>query len=202
MNTSTLLTHRLAGVALAAAALLASLQAQAADVSLSGLTTFHNDVVQIDFSLDAPGTLRVWTDSWLSGINFDPTLALFNGSGLLIASNDDADIDFGAGPGYFDAGISLQAQSGSYRLTLSAAPNFANGPQWQNGFALDGETPVAISQWDQPSRDLNTNDQKGGFWRVQFQGVSQAAVVPEPATAALLLAGLVAVGRLQRRCQP
>lgn len=202
MIISALFPRRLAGVALAAAALLAGLQAQAANVTLSGQAAFHNDVVQIDFSLDTPGTLRLWTDSWLSGINFDPTLALFNGSGLLIASNDDADIDFGAGPGYFDAGIRLQAQGGSYRLTLSAAPNFAIGPQWQNGFALDGETPVAISQWDQPSRDLNANDQKGGFWRVQLQGVSQAAVVPEPATAALLLAGLAAVAQLRRRRQP
>lgn len=189
----------LASLALAGAGLLSTQTSLAADFSLSGNATFHNDVVQIDFTVDALSDVRVWTDSWLSGVNFDPYLALFNSSGTLIASNDDADAPFGAGPGFFDAGLVLPALAGHYRLTVTAAPNSPNGPQLRDGFALDAESPITIGDWNQPSHDLNANDQKGTFWRVQLQGVDQAGVVPEPTAFVLMLAGLLGLGTAARR---
>ncbi len=189
----------LATLGLASAILLATTNSHAADFTLSGKAAFHNDVVQIDFSVNASTAVRLWTDSWLSGTNFDPYLSLFGSGGALVASNDDANIGFGTGPGYYDAGLSLSAQAGSYRLTLTAAPNSPNGARLQEGFAYDADAPIAIGSWNQPSYDINTNDQKGTFWRVQLQGVDQAGLVPEPTSLVLLLAGLAGMSIVARR---
>lgn len=67
---------------LAAATLWAALSvapAQAADFNFSGDPLAHNQVLQFDFSLAAPGAdVRIWTDAWRSGLNFDPTAALWS----------------------------------------------------------------------------------------------------------------------------
>lgn len=193
--THTLLSRRsLAAFALACSAL----GAHASEFSFSGLAQYHTDVVRIDFQLAASSDVRLWTDSWQAGLNFDPLLALFNPLSL-VAFNDDDD-SVAAGQGYYDAGLAMtQLAAGRYRLTLSAAPNEPVGPAWADGFAFDGQTPIRIARWDQPSRDIDANDQKGGFWQVNLSGVSQAAVVPELSTLALMLGGLLAVTRLSRK---
>jgi hypothetical protein len=187
--------HRgLTALALASAAVAA----QADAFTFSGQARHHNDVVRIDFRLSAASDVQLWTDSWQSGLNFDPLLAVFNPL-TLIALNDDDDTVAG-GQGYFDAGLALpQLAAGRYRLTLTAAPNAPIGTAWADGFAFDGQAPIAMAKWDQPSRDINANDQKGGYWQLHLNGVTQAAVVPEPTTLALLLAGLLAVIRITRR---
>lgn len=197
--TACFFSRHLGALAVAGASLLATVPSHAASFSLSGQAAFHNDVVMINFSVNAPGAVRLWTDSWMSGTNFDPYLSLFSASGALIGINDDAADDFGPGPGFFDAGLLLAAQPGSYRLTLTAAPNAPTGPQLLNGFAFDAETPIAIGNWDQPGYDINANDQKGTFWQLQLQGVDLAAVVPEPTSLALMFSGLLALLHLARR---
>ncbi|MEY4413145.1 MAG: hypothetical protein RIQ53_438 [Pseudomonadota bacterium] len=177
---------------------LAAGPAAAASTTLSGDLGFHNSVVLISFDVADSGAVSLWTDSWQSGLNVDPLLSLFSADGTLIEWNDD-DAAASAERAY-DAGLSLALAAGSYRLTLTASLNAPVGSTLDQGFAHDAETPVAVPLWNQPSYDLNLNDQKGTFWRVTLDGVQQAAVVPEPQSAVLLAAGLLAVGlRLQRQ---
>jgi len=194
------------GVAVAAAAVLslcASLPAMAADFTFSGQISFHNDVVQIDFSLaEAAANVRLWTDSWQGGLNFDPAAALWQAAGSdfsLLAEVDDDD-GIAAGQGFYDTGFMLPTlAAGSYRVTLVAAFNAANGNLLSQGFSYGSETPILLTDWNQPSYDPNANDQKGGFWRLNLSGVSQASVVPEPAAWQMLLLGLLAAAPVLAR---
>jgi PEP-CTERM motif len=170
---------------------------QAANFTLSGTIVNHNDIVQIDFSLAGNATnVKLWTDSFLSGTNFDPTGALWvkRGSNFDLLSEVDDNDTVGPNQGFFDTGFSLPTlAAGQYRLTLGAAPNFAKGTLLSQGFAFSNQTPIPLSQWIQPGSDPNGSDQKGGFWRVSLSGVDQAAVVPEPASILLMALGVVAL---------
>ena len=194
----------------AAAAVLAALSAapaQAADFDFSGDLLTHNQVLQFDFSLAAPGTdVRIWSDAWMSGLNFDPTAALWSlqGSQFNLLSEVDDDDTVAAGQGFYDTGFALPTlAAGAYRLTLAAAGNAALGSLLSDGFSYDAEAPIAIDQWNQPSYDINANDQKGTFWRLHFSGVDQVSAVPEPASALLLaLGGLALLAARSRRSAP
>ncbi|MBC7701210.1 MAG: PEP-CTERM sorting domain-containing protein [Massilia sp.] len=190
--------------ALAAAALaLSSLHAQAANFSFAGDIAHHTDVVQVAFTLQSSsGPVRLWTDSWSDGLNFDPTLSLWvkDGSGYSLVGDNDDDDTIDPAQGFYDAGLSRTTlTAGQYLVTVGAAPNHANGTLLSQGFAFDGSTPILVSQWDQPSYNLNANDQKGTFWRLNLSGVDTAVTVPEPATAALILAGLSSMLLSRRR---
>jgi len=187
---------------LAAATLgFAALAAQAADFTFSGQFSHNTDVVQIDFSLNNSQAVTLFTDSWKSGLNFDPTLGLYDAQHAWLQTIDDNDGSF-AGPGYFDAGAVLPTlAAGHYRLTLSLAGNDPIAGAKSIGFTLDGTSPVALADWVQPSADINTGDQKGGYWSVHLNGVDQAAIaaVPEPGSVALMLAGLAGLAGLKLR---
>lgn len=184
-----------------AAALLAASAANAADFSFSGQAVNHNDKIVIDFQVAAGSTVSLWTDSWQSGLNFDPQLFVASG-GVIFKADDDGGSAINASAGYYDAGLEItDAAAGSYRLVLNAASNNALGASLAQGFTYDGDTPIKLADWNQPSYDLNANDQKGGFWRLNLSGVEQAAVVPEPGSYALLAAGLLSIALVVRRRQ-
>ncbi|RYE81774.1 MAG: PEP-CTERM sorting domain-containing protein [Oxalobacteraceae bacterium] len=191
-----------------AIALLAATTAQAADLSFSGNAVNHNDKIVIDFQVAAGSTVSLWTDSWQSGLNFDPQLFLASGGVILNADGNGGSLDDDGGSlvdpaaGYYDAGLKFMATTaGSYRLVLNAASNNALGASLSQGFVYDGDTPIKLADWNQPSYDLNANDQKGGFWRLHLSGVEQAAMVPEPSSIALLLAGVLSIALAVRRQQ-
>jgi len=197
MKTSLLPTR----IAAAAALLMSVTAAQAGDFTVTGTMTFHNDVVLVDFSLASAATnVKIWTDSWQSGLNFDPTGALWLRSGAdfsRLAEVDDDDT-VAPGQGFYDTGFSLPSlAAGQYRVTLVAAVNASNGSLLSQGFAYDSETPIPLALWNQPTYDPNANDQKGGFWQLRFSQVDSVSVVPEPAS--WLLLGLGAVGLSLRR---
>jgi hypothetical protein len=192
--------HLLRVQPLLAAALLAALSTAAhATDTRSGTLVFHNEVRTIDFSMAGAGAVDIASTSWQYGTNFDPAASIWVRSGTdytLVAQNDDDDISAFDPLGNFNFRLQLTLDAGSYRLAVVASPNAPTGSLLSQGFSADGETPITLADWTQPSANPNFPDQKGGFFSVTFDGASSVSAVPEPATWLMLALG---AGGLLRR---
>lgn len=157
--------------------------------SESGSFSLDNAVQSFDFDVASVSDLRLWTTSFAAGQR-DPVLALFDRqSGALLSLSDDIDAPFAqvdGSQGLLDAGIvATDLAAGQYRVAVSLSPNLPVGGTWLEGYAFDGLPGQAVATQ----------------WTVRLV-LSPAAPVPEPATAAMLLAGLVGVWQwgIRRPC--
>lgn len=198
--------HPLAHAALSAALSIGAAGAQAADFNFTGNLVNNTDRVEVLFDIASPGNVRLWTDSWNAGQNFDPisTLWVRSGNDFALVQEVDDDSSIANGQGDFDTGHAIDGlPAGSYLLTVGPTflVPFASGLLYSEGFTQDGTPPTPIAIWNQPGYDINNNDQKGTFYSIHISGVDSASVsaVPEPETFAMLLAGLGLVGVLARR---
>jgi len=184
-------------------AILAALasHANAALFHFTGNITYNTDVVQINFNLNQDATnVRVWTDSFQSGVNFDPITALWNRTtGALIRQDDDNPSVNPATQTYYDSGFTLASlAAGQYAFTIAAYNNWAGASLSDPfSFTANSVTPVRIEDWCQPASS-NCSNQKGTFWSVWLDGVDNAVNpdnnVPEPGTLALAALGLLGFG--------
>lgn len=192
-------------IAIAALAALTS-QAHAALLNFTGNITYNTDVVQINFTLANDATnVRVWTDSFDGGVNFDPITALWNlSTGARLGQNDDNASVNPITQTRYDSGFTLPTlAAGQYAFTVAAFNNFASGNNLADGFEFDNQTPILISQWSQPSR---IGPQTGSLWSVWLDGVDSATNpndpgnnVPEPGSLALAALGMMGLASLRRR---
>ena len=166
-------------------------------------------------------TFRSW--SYAGGVNaagqtiarggFDPIMALFNGSGTLIDSNDDGgDGNVAADPETgqnWDVFLQASLLPGNYQVGLMQFDNFANGPNLSNGFFRDGSgNYTADFGCGAPAfcdiSGATPFDQRNGQWAFDILNVNASTVpaVPEPGTYAMLLAGLGLLGFVAQRRHP
>ncbi len=165
--------------------LCCAVSAQANTFNFTGTINYNTDVVYFNFSLASDATnVRVWTDSFQNGANFDPITALWTGTGNLIAQNDDNPNVNPATQTYWDSGFTLaNLNAGDYIFTVAAFANFAPGPTLAQGFAYDGQNPVPITDWWEHAP---------GYYSVWFDGVDQANNnVPLPPSVLLMGSGLL-----------
>ncbi len=170
-----------------------------------GWIDYHNDVVYSYFSLaDDANDVRIWTDSFESGANFDPITALWRASdGYLLGQNDDNPYINPGTQTYWDSGMEFSTlAAGDYIFTIASYDNFASGNYLSDGFYYDGAQPIPIEQWWVYGE---------GYWSLWLEGVDTAEVpgddepedpgqpVPEPTTLLLFGLGLPLVSRFRRR---
>ncbi|OAI29136.1 MULTISPECIES: DVUA0089 family protein [Methylomonas] len=193
--------------------------AGAADFDFAGNFSRDNSVVRFDFSIANPGNVTLFTSSWLKG-GFDPILTLWDAGGQLLAEQDDGNgggVAFSNGVplsyGEFDSYLTANLVAGDYIATLTQYDNFAVSSALADGFLRDADpwfTQVfgcGNAQFCEGSLVDGNGDlvdaNRTSAWDFHIVGVNaaQAATVPEPPTAMLLLASAMFFG-LGRWAQP
>jgi hypothetical protein len=188
---------KLAVFLMAIGLLCSAVGAQADTFHFTGNILYNTDVVQFAFNLANDATnVRLWTDSFQNGANFDPVTALWAaaaGIGNLIDTNDDNDTVNPATQTPFDSGFIVPSlAAGDYIFSMAAFDNFPKGSTLVEGFKYDGTTPVSITSWM-----INAP----GYYSVWLDGVDQAhsSAVPIPGAIWLLGSGLLGMGGLRRK---
>jgi hypothetical protein len=200
--------------------IVAASLASAANFSFQGTLTRDDQIQLFTFSIASTSnvTLRTW--SYAGGVNaagttianggFDPILALFNSSGLLINENDD-----GAGVAadpvtHLTADTLLRSNlsPGTYSVSVMQYDNFAKGPNLSNGFVYSTSPTFTTAFRCSNGRFCDVaGANRTGAWAFDILGVDSASTstlpppsaVPEPATISMMVAGLGGVLFFRKR---
>lgn len=185
---------------LSALALSAAISAStyADNFSFTGNLSGDDDVQLFNFYVGATSnvTLRTW--SYAGGINaagasidrggFDPILALFDSSGLLIDQNDDGSgVATDLSGAAFDTLLQVVLGPGIYTVSVAQYSNFAIGPNLSDGFDGSGVSGfVDVSGHPDYS-------QRDSHWAFDILNVNSANSVPEAGSTLLLAVGAMSL---------
>ncbi|MGF1640653.1 MAG: DVUA0089 family protein [Rhodospirillales bacterium] len=184
--------------------------ASAASFSFSGTFANDDDVRLFDLTVGDLSTVTLRTSSYAGGTQadgtvvaaggFDPMIAVFDATGLLLAQIDDGPA--GSVPvdpvssGAFDALLTLQLAAGAYTVAVMQYDNAAKGPNLSDGFAQAGlpfftaKYLCAAGQFCDP---LGFNRSNAFALDV---AVEKQTPIPLPGALPLLLSGLAGLGVL------
>jgi hypothetical protein len=158
--------------------LLMSTPALAANFSFSGNLNGVNDTPSFLFVADGISTVNIQSSSYANG-GFDPILTLFGATDNFLLEREDI-----GQPDLLDFQLTQVLPAGNYRAVISAFANFANRPNFTNGFGGGGDffgrTPA---------------------YALTIQGVTQAnaVAVPEPISLVGTIVAGLAIARFKRK---
>ncbi|NOV30424.1 DVUA0089 family protein [Methylomonas sp. ZR1] len=200
-------------VALLGVCLTAATAVEAADFQFNGNFANDNDKLSFAFSLGSPGTVTLFTSSWLGG-GFDPILTLWDGLGNQLAEQDDGGlggsqlsngVNFNYGE--FDSYLAINLVAGNYLATLTQYDNFSVSAALADGFLRDADPQFTAAFGCSNGRfcEGSLTDSNGdpvepnrtAAWDLHILNVANAQIVsvPEPPTLMLLsLSGLFLLG--------
>ncbi|WP_373528405.1 DVUA0089 family protein [Nostoc sp.] len=175
--------------------------AHALDFTFTGNLDNRNQVLLFDFSIAQTQSVTVFSSSVREG-GFDPILAVWDSAGNLIIQQDDGGQTSGVSNGVsynlnpLDTYFTQVLNAGSYKASLTAFPNFANGTNLSQGFQYDS---LEIQNFSSPSE---------AFWRFHivnadessYTVINSAAVpfdIPGGATIPAV-GGLLALGLMRK----
>ena len=192
-------------------------EAQGNDFSFTNSFSADNDILLVDFSLDADATVTLTTLSYAGGINangetvspggFDPILTLFDSDRNFITSNDDGtppdvNIDPISNLSY-DPFLEIDLSAGNYTAAVTQFDNFFTGFTGDNislGFIRDGEPDFTTEFGPAPFFNDVSGFARTGNWAIDTLNVTSATVVSVPEPSSLLILGIsIAAMATQRR---
>ncbi len=173
-----------------------------ADFSFVGTFAQDDERRQFTFTLIQPGTVLLRTWSYAGGVNstgarmagggFDPSLALFDSTGLLLATNRDGGCQKVAADPVtnlcWDAFLATSLPAGTYQLVLTQSENTPLAPYLGDPFVYDGTGNFTAAPgitapagfWDfSPNRRNNS-------YALDIRGVESAQLPFAPAIGALV----------------
>lgn len=170
-----------------------------ANVANAGLMNFTgslnnaDDYTITEFTLNADGLVRGWTDSYNDGAGFDPMVALWAADGSWILTSDDDDEINPLTQTSYDAGFSELLTAGTYYFTVSVYDNepvetenlFTGSPIPTGEVDSDGFPSANYSVWLDGADDASTSTGQ------------PTTDVPEPSTFAIFALGMM--GLVSRR---